>query len=229
MAITQDVVVLNNPSDWSSLARRERTTSTGTHVRYSVNVTCTPVVTDFGVLKKMEATSAAIVSVLRKGIEGITAMASASTQHKRAMMSNAATNARYTGGKMGYMPPDGVSPQGRLFNDSGRLAQGLFARRNAEEDGFTVNVPAARLNPETAGGGEATVVRWWSQLVALVPAFKGGDALFGVKEVHDAVLADVDSAIYVATEAGKAALGRARIAFVTQIIRDAGKILTITG
>ena len=192
MAISQDVVVLNDPSVWSSLARRERTTSTGTHVRYSVNVTCTPVVTDFGALKKMEATSKAIVALLMAKVQAITEKVSPATQAKRERMNNATSNPRYTGGRTGYKAPGSASLD-RWFNDSGRFAEGLFARRNAEEDGFTINVPANRLDPSTVSGGEAVVVGWWTKLTQLVPEFLGGDKLFGAKEVADSVLADVDA------------------------------------
>ena len=228
VAITQETVVLNNPADWSSLERRERTTSTGTHVRYSVTVSCEPVAIAFGELTKMEATATAIVGVLRAKIQAITATVTKATRRKREMMANATASPRYTGGRTGYKPP-GAASLDRLFNDSGRLAEGLFARRNSQEDGFTINVPANRLDASTFGGGEPALLLMWQRLVTLVPEFKGGQDLFGKPEVWDAVHADVASAIVVANAAGRARLSAARLQFATQLLRDAAKVFTLGG
>lgn len=228
MAITQDTVILNNPSDWAGLARRERTTSTGTHVRYSVNVTSQAIVTDFGAMKKAVKTGLAIRDLLKRKIQAISATVTTATKHKRAMMSNAATSPRYTGGRMGYLPPGRASAD-RLFNDSGRLAEGLEVRRNAEEEGFTINVPAARLNPSTFGGGEPALLVMWQRLVALVPEFAGGAKIFEDSAVMAALHDDVVDAIVVADAAGRAALSRGRSALWGMIARDAIKVFTIGG
>lgn len=230
--ITQDTVVLNNPSDWAGLARRERTTSTGTHVRYSINVTSEAIVHDFGELRKAAATAQAILGVLQRGIKAITVPASPATLAKRALAAAGLARgdpsyvARYTGGRTGASTPN---QSDRLFNDSGRLADGLFVRRNAEEEGFTINVPANRLDPRTFGGGEAAIIAMWQRLVELVPAFKGGPVLFNDPDVRRALLEDVDAAIFVATERGKAALARGRSQLAMAILRDVGRVLTIGG
>lgn len=73
---------------------------------------------------------------------------------------------RYSGGRIGFMPPSGSV---RLFNDSGRLADGLYVMQNVKEKNWTINVPANRLDPTTFGD-MAAFVRMVDRLRELVPA-----------------------------------------------------------
>jgi hypothetical protein len=74
---------------------------------------------------------------------------------------------RYSGGRMGSMPP---LRSERAFNDSGRFTQGVAATKG--KDDWRVNVPANRLEESTSGGFE----RVWNRLVTLVPEFGSGIA-----------------------------------------------------
>lgn len=76
-----------------------------------------------------------------------------------------ATVARYTGGRTGAMHPTGGI---KLFNDSGRLANSIFVRQNTEEQNWTINVAANRLDPSTFGS-QGAFMRMIERLHAHVP------------------------------------------------------------
>ena len=110
--------------------------------------------------------AAAIAEHLRQRIQAITAVASKATLARRktsaANMSEPSNAARYSGGRIGAMPPN---QSDRLFNDSGRLAKSIAARANG--DAYTVNVAANRLDPR--GFTAAAFSRMLELLVRYVP------------------------------------------------------------
>lgn len=81
---------------------------------------------------------------------------------------------RYSGGRMGSMPP---ARSDNALSDSGRLAKGIAATKG--KDGtWRVNVPGNRLDESTSGGFE----RVWNRLVQLVPEFGASIATNIVQE-----------------------------------------------
>jgi len=85
---------------------------------------------------------------------------------------------RYAGGRIGETPPDGSST--RYGVDSGRLADGMFARLNetgtqfgdkrlsSQRATWTINVPANRLNSETWRGDESAFMAWLAKFREMV-------------------------------------------------------------
>lgn len=76
-----------------------------------------------------------------------------------------ATIARYSGGRTGAKFPTGSV---RLFNDSGRLAEGILVQQNTVEKNWTINVTANRLDPSTFGS-QSAFLAMVARLRALVP------------------------------------------------------------
>ena len=189
MAITQEVVVLNDFGNMR-VEERQRTTSEGTTSRYTMTLTAEPIIHDFAALKLNPAVAKAIGELIKKQIGDIKEKASEATIEKRARAAEAYARGkpwalkRYAGGRTGGMPPESASYD-RLFNDSGRLAQSIAVMQNPKEEGFTINVAANRLNPETFSGGAFT--RMIERLRELAPAFKGGIEVLQDQAVNDAV------------------------------------------
>jgi hypothetical protein len=173
MAVTQESIVIN---DWGSLAvtERKRTTSAGTKSRFTIDFRANPLAirVDPEVLGREVAN--AIAAAVTSGIQSITATATASTQLARKYALNAAHRGeawvvkRYAGGKTPAALPGSVS-RDRLFNDSGRLARSVFARANSEEQGYTINVAANRLDRDSFGAG---FERMLARLRDLVPVLR---------------------------------------------------------
>ena len=233
MAITQDVVVLNDistPDRGGSVERRERTTSTGTHVRYSMSIKAEPVLHEFSGLRLGAGVAKAIAEVLRERMRTGGKPASPATQHKRVVaqtslaIGHPSTVARYSGGRTGTTPPN-VDGGGRLYFDSGRFANGIAAMENKEEDGWTINVPANRLDPRTFGGGEAAISAFWTRLTTDIPEFLGGQALLAHARVRAAIEQAAPEAIYVAKRTASGRLAKARWDLVQRVLTDVGRLL----
>lgn len=191
MAITQDVVVLN---DFGSMRveERQRTTSSGTTSRYTVTMTAEPILHDFAQAKLSRTVPEAIAALLRKQIAEVAAPVSEATKFGRKYAAaafdrgEAWAKQRYAGGRIGAMKPGTAEGNpDRLFNDSGRLAKSIAVMQNVEEEGFTINVAANRLNPATFPGGSFT--RMIERLRTLVPALKGGIEVLQDPAVKEAV------------------------------------------
>lgn len=190
MGISQEVIVLN---DFGSMRveERQRTTSEGTTSRYTMTFEGEPIVHDFAAAKLSKIVPEAIAALLKKQIGEIKAKASEATIQKRAYAESALKRGaawatkRYTGGRTGSLLPQSVGDGEALFNDSGRLAQSIAVMQNPKEEGFTINVAANRLNPETFSGGAFT--RMIERLRQLAPAFKGGIEVLQDPAVNDAV------------------------------------------
>lgn len=188
----QDVVILSDFGD-SSLEKRTRTSPAGrTGVRYTVTIKGDPVLNILSSVDLGRGPAQAIADLIQSQIRGIGQRAAEATILKRKYAANALARGaawavkRYTGGRIGTMGPGKTGGDGdRLFNDSGRLAEGIHVAQNPREGSWTVNVAANRLDPSTFKGGafEAMVQR----LVSLAPALGGGDAIATAPEFERAV------------------------------------------
>jgi hypothetical protein len=190
MAITQKTVVLND----FGLARRERTTSAGTGIRYSVSIEAQPMLHVFDAKMLGAGPALAIAEYLSKEVKAIGVDAALSTQLKRKYAPAALERGtrwaqeRYSGGRTGTVPPTGSS---KLFNDSGRFAGGIVASPTRDNQ-WVINVPANRLDPRTFKDGEAGLVRMFAQLRQYVPAFGDPGQLLNVHDVQRAIGDSVD-------------------------------------
>ncbi len=234
MAVSQDVVVVNDLGT-SSLSSRTRTNASGGEsVRYSIELQAEPILHDFNQEALGQGPAEAIRALLERKIKELKATASPATGHRRANASvglaagNPSDVARYSGGKTGTKPPRLETPP-RLFNDSGRLAEGLAVRFNPTSDNFTINVTANRLDPRTFRGGEAGIVAMWQRLVALVPEFKGGLDVLKHEEIRAAVADAVADSIVTRTGVARSTISRARAKLWGQVFRDLTRIVQIGG
>jgi hypothetical protein len=179
MAVSQESIVINN---WEQLAltERKRTTGAGTKSRFTLDIKATAIHVITDPMKLGKPPADAIAKAVTKGIQEIGNNASLATQAARRAAQNAFNRGeawameRYAGGRTGAMPPGRISMT-RLFNDSGRLAESVAARPNSQEGGYSINVAANRLNPETFKSGFVTMIQ---RLRDLVPVLQDPDRLF---------------------------------------------------
>lgn len=115
----------------------------------------------------------AIAALFKERIRSIAAVAKPATIHAREVARRAVARGelwamrRYSGGKIGTREP---GQSNRLFNDSGRFAESFVVGARPGDEGFTVNVAANRLSPDTLNnGGRAALERIWQRLAQLVP------------------------------------------------------------
>lgn len=209
MAITQDVVVLNDFSG-GVFERRTRTTSSGTTDRYTCTIKAEPILHDFNALRLGKGPAEAIRNLVQRQIKGIGEFAAVATREKRERAVDALARGarwaqrRYSGGRTGTTPPNTSQ---RKFNDSGRLADGLEVREVRQGEGdqsvtatYVINVPANRLNPAPGGVREFTESafgRMIEDLYRLVPALRGGEQVLGDPEVRTAIAQATTDAIQV--------------------------------
>ncbi len=184
---TQRVIAINN----FGLQQRERTSAGGkVSSRFTVTIDAKPLEHVFDPVELGRGPSEAIAAHLRKQVMAIGENASPSTLATRANAQRAFETGsrgalkRYAGGRMGPMAPNQSS---RLFNDSGRLAKGIFARYGKAGE-WVINFPANRMNPSTFPDGIAALERMYMRLVALVPEFADTKALIAVPEVSAAIV-----------------------------------------
>jgi len=226
---TQDVTTLN-VFDAAELQRRTRTTSSGPSARYTISMESEPILHDWDMLERAPLAAEAIRALLQRKMLAISATVTPETEirrdaYRRELIAGGATaRKRYSGGRMGTMAPKKSTT---LFNDSGRFAAGLAVMRNAVENGFTINVPANRLDPKTFGGGEAGIVAMWRRLVALVPEFAGGAAVIQDPTVQRALAEDQTEAVFVVGTRGAAAARKGRSRMVGQVLRDIVRVVQI--
>lgn len=193
MAVTQRTIVLND----FGLARRERTSSSGTAIRYTVSIEAAPLVHVFDAKALGQGPAQEIAEHLRRRIETIQVAAAPATLLRRKYAESAldrgagwASN-RYSGGRTGTKRAGEAKPDGRLFNDSGRFAAGLIAQPTRENN-WVINVPANRLDPSTFRDGEAGLVRMVDRLRELVPEFGNANELAKIGSVRAAIGDSVD-------------------------------------
>lgn len=235
MAISQDVIVLNDLSDadrGGSLSRRERTTGTGTHVRYSMEIQTEPILHDFNGLRLGAGPARAMRDLLSSLMKTRGGAVSPSTKDKRLKapiglaIGYPSLVRRYVSARGGQKQPGAGSPD-RLYYDSGTFADGLAVQQNTAEENWTINVPANRLDPTTFGGGEAALIAFWRRLTTDIPEFLGGQAMLAHAEIRTAIEQATSEAIYVLKRDATAKLSQARWQLVARIAKDALRILTI--
>lgn len=225
MAISQDVIVLN---DWDGAAfsERRRTTSSGTKSRFTVSFYSEPLIANLDPVAIGKGVAEAMAKALGDGIRAITQKAEDSTIAKRVEAIGALARGarwatkRYSGGRTGSKPPN-ADGQGRLFNDSDRLAGGIFARPNRDGE-WTVNVPANRFDPSTFNGKAADLVKMVERLKQLVPILADPAKLFALPAVAAAV---VEAGGSVLTKARNAAEARLKVAMTSTFaaLQDLGE------
>lgn len=221
MAITQETIAINDFAD----IRRRTLKSGKTKDRLSINVTSEVVVVDFDDRRLGRGPSEAIRDYLEKQVKGIDATAAPETiarrRRHRANPDTKSYKRRYTGGRTGHKPP---TTSVRLFNDSSRLSEGLFVRENRKERGWTINVPANRLNPQHWGGELQRVLE---QLREHVPEIASPRKLITTPEVRKAINQSIEDMITVASsrlaakkrERAAAILDAAGLGTAAQLVR----------
>ena len=168
-------VIFGYNKDGTYLTERGGTTSSGKarKKRFTLEVKSEPLLLDLDELMLGAGPAEAIQELISSQISHITQDAKPATVAFRARAARDLAagkpwaRKRYGGGRTGVKPPG----QGaKLFNDSGRLAEGIFVRQNRKDNTFTVNVPANRLDPSTFSGGAQALAEMTQRLVKLVPA-----------------------------------------------------------
>ena len=159
-----------------------------------------------------------MAAFLRQKVQAVTAKAAPNTIRARQTALKAFVQGkewamkRYSGGRMGSMPP--LRSENAL-NDSGRFAKSVAATKG--KDGtWRVNVAANRLDESTSGGFE----RVWNRLVQLVPEF--GTAIAG-NIVQEGVRWSMENMI----KKGKASAGKAQMGFYREIWKTAANLVDI--
>lgn len=167
-------------------AERQRTTSSGTKSRFTTEIKAETVDVDLD--EKLIAGPVALVlkDVLEKQIKAISEPASSGTILARKYAADAVAKdapwamRRYSGGKTGLKSP---GKSDNLFNDSGRLAEGLSVRANPSENAFTINVPSNRFDPSTFAS-EASFREMLFKFKSLVPALAQPEKLLDNPDVQ---------------------------------------------
>lgn len=181
MAISQKVYALNG----GLVQQRARTTSRGTKDRFTVTIKAEPVIVNLDPILLGKEPALRIAKKIASRIRDIGAVAAPATiKRRKAALESATPGRRYTGGRMGFMNPGQTA---RLFNDSGRLAAGIFARANRKEANWTINVPANRFDPTTFNGGLPAILLMIERLSAYVPELKNPALLLEDPEFRAAV------------------------------------------
>jgi hypothetical protein len=216
----EEVTVLNE-------GLRSRTSKTG-RTTYSVVIKAEPIVVNTGPAALMAPIATAIAHHLKERMRGISQVASDATLRARKTAAKALSDGqdwaiqRYGGGRIGTKPPNRSN---RMFNDSGRFADGLVAGYAGKDGTFRINVPANRLDERTTSGGAAGVQRIWERLVQLVPEFGDPSLLLQNDVIRATVKRSANDMIKKARETnGKLAIEAARGLFkiVQSVARIAG-------
>jgi hypothetical protein len=173
MAVTQETIILNE----FGFAERRRTTGASgkPKSRFTVSIKADAIPHLFDAQELGRGPAEAIAQVIRDQIKAIGETASLGTQFARKAAAKAFAAgkewavARYSGGRTGATPPKGGD---KLFNDSGRLADGIYVQA-VKDESWTINVPANRFDPSTFNGGVAALTAMVERLQQLVPALRG--------------------------------------------------------
>ena len=203
--IKQETIILN---DYGSVKafRRRRTSAKGKVKEWvTLEISAEPLIHMFDDSALGRGPAEAIRDALEKAIKNIgkTAVSATIARRNSARTALAGGNApksvlkRYTGGRIGTKPPKSGSV--RLFNDSGRLAEGLSVRQNTKTSNldfgprlnvWTTNVPANRFTE--GGGGHPPTQHLVKQLFDLVPMLKNPRRLMSDPAVKKAVVKSLD-------------------------------------
>lgn len=188
-ALGGDVEIINEAGPFApSIARRGQ--GTRGKQRTSIEIISEPVLMDLDSLALGAKPAEAIRAELEKDTKNISELASPATiARRRAAAENqsaTSTQRRYGGGRIGFKAPN-LTP--RLFNDSGRLAEGWFVRENKSDESWTVNSPANRLDPSTFGA--AAFQAMLDKLRSLMPILQDMRELFNRPAFNAAVAESV--------------------------------------
>jgi hypothetical protein len=218
VAISQETVVLNE----FGLSERRRKTSSGTKSRFTVSIRADAIPHVFDAQELGRGPAEAIAKAIGDQIRGVRQTVSEATvlARKAAATAFAAgkewARGRYAGGRTGPTPPgtgDG------LFNDSGRLANGIYAQAVGDQE-WTINVPANRFDPSTFDGGVPALQAMIERLQAAVPALRNGESLARIPEVTRAIessVADIIQSLERQSRQKSLAIARAAIGIVRQL------------
>jgi hypothetical protein len=210
MAVSQDQIVIMDYEGITATERR-RTTSSGTKSRFSIEYRSEPLIGNLDPVAIGKPVAEAMAKAITRGIRDIGEFASPATQRKRDVAKRALAagapwaKKRYSGGRTGTKTPGQTM---RLFNDSGRLAEGIFARPNRDGE-WTVNVPANRFDPSTFSGGAAAIDAMIQRLRSLVPVMQSAQNMFDEPSVAAAANEAIGMALVKQSEATRANLRRA--------------------
>jgi len=235
---SQNVVMIGT----MGLEERQRTSPKGvTTNRYTVSVKADPIVHTFDAYELGRKPAEAIAKVITAAIKSIGQFAAPATQLFRQRAANEMAGIRgprsqpigptvkggrvrsggisswvqdrYSGGRTGTKQPNQTK---RLFNDSGRLAEGIYVQGTGRVENpgphggtgneWTINVPANRLDPSTfrsMGLFQAMT----DKLLTLVPELRSIDALGKHPEVVQAIS---DGVVDVLIKRGQAAIEKSQ-------------------
>jgi hypothetical protein len=227
MAISQETIVLND----FGFTEKRRTTSKGTKSRFTVSIKADPIVHVFDAKALGRGPAEAIAAVITSKIKKIGEFATPATVAFRARAVIALARGdvwaqrRYSGGRTGPKPPNQTK---RLFNDSGRLAEGIAAGPTSGNE-WVINVPSNRFDPSTFKGGVAALTAMVNRLQSLVPELRAPEELAKSPEVHDAIRDSIYDVIITGNErlakqgaALRRAIGAQKWAIVRQIAGGIG-------
>lgn len=202
-ATHQNTVVLCNYGDMTRLSKRTRTSGSGkTSVRMTLDIQATPLLVTLNGAELGKGPSAAIAALIRRQTQDITVTAAPSTiaRRKRAAAALASGSrgsgrelARYTAARTKANGPPGWSS--RIGNDSGLLANGIFATQNPKEGAWTINVTANRFDLRTWNGDQASLEAWIARYVSLVPALADPRTILLDDSFRKAVTAGAKAAV----------------------------------
>jgi hypothetical protein len=232
-----DIVILNDGGEYTAKFA-QRVGSGRSKPRRTVEVESEPLLFDFNETQLGMKPAEAIKEVLKASIKAITHVASIATLQRRQRAKrrleghpspkqesyrrrgvdySGSYEQRYTGGRTGVtMPAQTV----RLFNDSGRLADGLHVRQNTTDKSFTINVTANRLDPSEFKAG--LFEQMLNRLRTLVPEFQDIRRLLSHPEVVKAINESIADMIMKAESKQRSLLlarARARKAAVEALVR----------
>jgi hypothetical protein len=209
-----DIIVLNE-----GLGVLERRLSKSGKQRYTVKITAEPIVVNTSKDAIGGPVAEAIAHHLREKIRGISAVASAATlEYRRKAQSAFKRGApwavrRYSGGRTGPMEPNQTN---RLFNDSGRFGETIFA--SASKDAWRVNVAANRLS-----GDPASVQRIYLRLVQFVPELANPSLLLRNDIIRRALQTAADNMI----QKGRATSKKMGASLVRSLLRTGRQLAAI--
>jgi hypothetical protein len=144
-----------------------RTGSSGKS-RFTVRVVAEPIVISTDPMFLAMKPAQRMAEYLRQKVAGVATKAPEATlKYRQAALKafiqgKAWAVERYSGGKMGSIPP---ARSENALNDSGRFAKSIRASQSKETGTWRIDVAANRLDPKTSGGFE----RVWNRIVSLVP------------------------------------------------------------
>lgn len=221
-----DVEVINAWSDGDvTLAARRGTLASGKQrkARYTFEIKSEPLLFDLNELALGGKLAEVWAQRIRDNTNGIAVRASDATIAMRTKAAAALAagaswaTKRYAGGRIGAMAPN---QSDKLFNDSGRLAKGIFVRQNLTDASYTVNVPANRMNRESFGAGYDAMVARFVELVPMLDPKKAlGDPAIerAVKESVDQMVTKLESNAEAAIARGLAKLRAERLRLFRQV------------